>query len=67
MRILGKGNISALLMGMQTAIATVEDSMEFSLKLKMVLPFDPVIPLPGIYPKNPKTPIGKNICFPMFT
>ena len=32
----------------------------------MELPFDPVIPCLGIYPKNPETPIRKNICTPMF-
>ena len=32
----------------------------------MELPFDPEIPLLGIYPKNPETPIQKNICTPMF-
>ena len=37
----------------------------FSKKLKMELPFDPVIPLLGIYPKDPETPIQK-ICTPMF-
>ena len=26
-------------------------------KLKMELPFDPAIPLLGLYPKNPETPI----------
>ena len=30
-------------------------------KLKMDLPFDPAIPLLGIYPKEPKTLIQKNI------
>ena len=34
--------------------------------LKMELPFEPVIPLLGIFPKNPKRPIQKNICTPMF-
>ena len=34
-------------------------------KLKMDLPFDPVIPLLGIYPKEPKTLIQKNISNPM--
>ena len=29
----------------------------FLRKLKMELPYDPVIPLLGIYPKNPETPI----------
>ena len=32
----------------------------------MELPFDPAIPLLGLYPKNPETPIQKNICTPMF-
>ena len=31
-------------------------------KLKMELPFDPVIPLLGLYPKNPETRIQKNLC-----
>ena len=32
----------------------------------MELPLDPVIPLMGIYLKNPKTPIQKNICTAVF-
>ena len=38
----------------------------FLRRLKMQLPFDPEIPLLGIYPKNPKTPIQKNLCTSMF-
>ena len=38
----------------------------FLRKLKMELPFDPAIPLLGLYPKNPETPIQKNLCIPMF-
>ena len=38
----------------------------FLKKLKMELPFDPVIPLLGLYPKNPETPIQKNLCTLMF-
>ena len=38
----------------------------FLRKLKMELPFDPVIPLLGLHPKNPETPIQKNLCTPMF-
>ena len=38
----------------------------FLKKLKMDLPFDPAIPLLGIYPKNPKTLIQKNLCTLMF-
>ena len=33
----------------------------------MELPYDPVIPLLGIYLKNTKTPIQKDICTLMFT
>ena len=32
----------------------------------MELPLDPAIPLLGLYPKNPETPIQKNLCTPMF-
>ena len=39
---------------------------KFFTKLKMQLPFDPVIPLLGLCPKNPETPIQKNLCTPMF-
>ena len=38
----------------------------FLRKLKTELPFDPGIPLLGLYPKNPETPIQKNLCTPMF-
>ena len=38
----------------------------FLRKLKMEVPFDPAIPLLGLYPKNPETPIQKNLCTPMF-
>ena len=62
-----KGNPSALLVGMQTAAATVENSMEFPQKiLRLDLAFDPVLPLLEIYPKNPKTLNQKSLCSPMF-
>ena len=38
----------------------------FLRKLNMELPFDPALPLQGLYPKNPETPIQKNLCTPMF-
>ena len=38
----------------------------FLKKLKMELPFDPAIPLLGLYPKNPEMPIQKNLYTPMF-
>ena len=38
----------------------------FLRKLKMEQPFDPAIPLLGLHPKNPETPIQKNLCTPRF-
>ena len=38
----------------------------FLRKLKMELPFDPLIPVLGLYPKSPETAIQKNLCTPMF-
>ena len=38
----------------------------FLRKLKMELPFDLAIPLLGLCPKNPETPIQKNLCTPLF-
>ena len=56
-------NPCALLTGMQSGAATVENSMENRgaatvenlKKLKIKLPYDLVIPLLGIYPKKMKT------------
>ena len=39
----------------------------FLRKLKTELPFDLAIPQLGLYPKNPETPIQKNLCTPMFS
>ena len=62
-----KGNPSTLLVGMKSREATVENSMEFPQKTKNGSPFVPAILLLGLYPKNPETPIQKNLCTPMFT
>ena len=35
-------------------------------KLKIEIPFDPGIPLPGIYPQNAAAQFEKDICTPMF-
>ena len=51
---------------MQTGAATVENSMEFPQKTKNGIAFDPAIPLLGVHPKSPETPIQKNLCIPMF-
>ena len=44
----------------------MKTAWSFLKKLKMELPYDPAIPLLGIYPKNPETPIQKNLFTPMF-
>ena len=42
----------ALLVGMQTGAATLENSVEVPQKVKTELPYDPEIVLLGIYPKD---------------
>ena len=37
----------------------------FLKKLKTELPFDLAIPVLGLYPESPETPIQKNLCTPM--
>ena len=60
-----KGEPFALLVGMQIGLAVVESSMEITQNIKLDLPYDPVTPLLGIYPKEPKI-IQKNISTPIF-
>ena len=38
----------------------------FLKKLKIEIPYDPVIPLLGIYPKNLKSTTERDLCTPMF-
>ena len=59
-----KGDPFALLVGMQTGAAMVESGMEIPPKIKNA--FYLVIPLLGIYVKEPKTLIQKNINTPIF-
>jgi hypothetical protein len=49
----------------------MESSMEIPQKkkkpkLEIELPYDPVIPLLGIYPKEHRTGYSRDICTPMF-
>ena len=62
----GCGEKSTLLVGMQMAQPLGKTVWNLLKKLKMELPFDPAIPLLGLYPKNPETLIQKNLCTPMF-
>ena len=41
--------------------------LSFLKKLKIELPYDPAIPLLGIYPEKTKTLFQKDTCTPMFT
>ena len=53
-RVWRKGNLLTLLVGMQTGTATMENSVEIPLKTRIELPYNPEIPLLGIYPKETK-------------
>ena len=55
-RVWRKGNPLTLLVGMQTSTATMENSVEIPLKkLQIELPYDPAIPLLGIYTEETRT------------
>ena len=66
MRMQRKGDPLTLLVGMQTGIGTLENSMEIPPKLKLELPYDLAIVLLGIYPKDTKTIIWRDTLTPMF-
>ena len=61
-----KGNPLALLVECRLAQSLWKAVWRYLKKLKMDLPFDPVIPLLGIYPKELKILIRKTISTPMF-
>ena len=63
-RVWRKGNLLALLVGMSVDTATMENSMEMSLKTRNKATIWPKNPLPGIYPE--KTKIEKDTCTPVF-
>ena len=59
-----KGNPLTLLVGMQTSTATMENSVDISLKLEIELPYNPATPLLGIHTEE--TRIERDTCTPMF-
>ena len=63
-RVWRKGNPPTLLVGMQTSITTMENSVEIPYTLQIELPYDPAIPLLGIHTKE--TGIERDTCTPMF-
>ena len=60
-----KRNPFALLVGMQTGAATLENSMEVP-QLKIKLPYDPAIVLLGVYPRDTGVLFQRGTCTPMF-
>ena len=64
-RLWGKGNTSALLVGMQAGKPLWMSVWWFLRKLGNNLPQDPVIPLLGIYPKDAQS-CHKDMCSTMF-
>ena len=63
-RVWRNGNPLTLLVGMQTSTATMENSVRFLKKLEIELPYDPAIPLLGIYTEE--TRIERDTCTSMF-
>ena len=63
-RVWRKGNPLTLLVGMQTSIAAMENSVVFLKKLQKELPYDPAIPLLGIHTEE--TTSERETCTPMF-
>ena len=63
---MGKREPSYPIVGMWTGTASMENSIEVPLKTKTQLPYDPAIPLLGIYLKKTKTLTPKDTCTPMF-
>ena len=59
-------NPLALLVGMQTGAATLENSVEVPQKLKIDLPYDPAVALLGIYPRDIGILMHRGTCTPMF-
>ena len=60
------GNPLALLVGMQTGAAALENSVEVPQKLKIGLPYDPAIALLGIFPRDTGVLMHRGTCTPMF-
>jgi hypothetical protein len=61
-RMWGKRNPYTLLVGMQTSITTLENNK----KLNIDLPYDPALPLLGIYPKDCDSGYSIGTCTSMF-
>jgi hypothetical protein len=65
-RIWEKRNPNPLLVGMQAGATTLEKIWRLLKNLNTDLPYDPAIPLLGIYPKECNTGYSRDTCTPMF-
>jgi hypothetical protein len=62
----GKMNPHTLLVGMLAGATTLEKNWKLLKNLNIDLPYDPIIPLLGIQPKECDTLYSKGTCIPMF-
>jgi hypothetical protein len=62
----GKKNPCTLLVGMQPTATSLEKIWRLLKNLNIDLPYDPAIPLLGIYPKEYDTGYSSGTCTPMF-
>jgi hypothetical protein len=62
----GKRKTHTLLVGMLTSATTVEKMWRLLKKLNIDLPYDPAIPLLGIYPNVCNSGYSRSTCTPMF-
>ena len=60
------GNPLALLVGMQTGAAALENSVEVPQKIKNKSTYEPAIALLGIYPRDIGVLMRRGTCTPMF-
>jgi hypothetical protein len=66
MRMWQNKNLYTLLVGMQLVQPLWKAVWQFLKKLETEMPYDPVIPLLGIYPKECKTKYSRDTCTPIF-
>jgi hypothetical protein len=62
----GERNPGTLLVGMQAGATTLDKTWRLLKNLNIDLPYDPAIPLLGIYPKECNTGYSRVTCTPMF-
>jgi hypothetical protein len=66
MKMWGKRHPDTLLLGIQAGATTLQKIWRHLSNLNIDLPYDPAIPLLGIYPKECNTGYSRGNCTPMF-